>query len=100
MNYDIDLRRAIKSEEFKEYWAAKDVMKNYRVVATKRTLSIKWDDGSTYATFEVKLFEDLDLGVGIYCQGDLIDEQLELDTFDCTENEIAKSMIYYFRTRF
>lgn len=100
MNYNIDLRRAVKSEEFKNYWAVKE-RKDWKIKATKNTIQYVFDDeNEAFATFTIKLFEEDDLGVIIYAEGYMINEELELDTFDCTENEIAKAIAYYFYTRY
>lgn len=99
MNYNIDLRRAVKSEEFKNYWAVQD-RKNWKIKATKNTIQYLFEDNSVFATFTIKLFEEEDLGVGIYAEGQMIIEELEIDTFECTENEIAKAIAYYFWSRY
>lgn len=99
MNYNIDLRRVVKSEEFKKYWAVKE-RKDWKIKATKNTIQYVFEDNSVFATFSIKSFEEDDLGVRVYADGYMIDEELELDTFDCTENEIAKAIAYYFYTRY
>lgn len=99
MNYNIDLRRAVKSEEFNNYWAVKE-RKNWKIKATQNTIQYLFKDNSVFATFTIKLFEEEDLGVGIYAEGQMIDEELEIDTFECTESEIAMAIAYYFYTRY
>ena len=102
MNYNINLAEAIKTEEFKEYWATKAVVENWKISATKTKLVVWYDKSKNdkYAEFTIKTFEKDDLGVMVKCDDYEITPHLEMDSFNCTAIEIAKCCMYYFHSRF
>lgn len=102
MDYKINLAEAITMKEFTDYWAVQEVMKGYKITATKKKIVVWYDfkNKDKYAEFEVKTFEKDDLGVMVKCNDYEITPNMEIDSFDCTSLEIAKSCIYYFYSRF
>lgn len=97
---DINLRKAIKTEDFKNYWAYQE-RKFWPLRATKETMTFYYDDGTPFASFKVKVASDEELTmVMVYCNDEEITIKLELDPFNCTDLEIVKCCAYYFYSRF
>ena len=79
---------------YKDYWAYKEVAKNWKSKVTKTRVTIFFEDGDIYADFKLKKCDNFYL---IYCDGQLINDEVDFyDTYD----EAVKSCFYYFHTRF
>lgn len=82
------------AESYKDYWAYKEVTKNWKSKVTKTRVTIFFEDGDIYADFK------LEKGDGFYfiwLHGELINEEVDFyDTYD----DAVKSCFYYFNTRF
>ena len=98
---DINLKQAIKTDEFRNYWAYQE-RSFWPLNAWKRVMVFCGDDLTIYAKFNIKVIGDDELGqmVRVYCNDEDITYELELDPFNCNSLEIAKSCAYYFYSRF
>ena len=98
---DINLKQAIKTDEFRNYWAYQE-RSFWPLNAWKRVMVFCFDDLTIYAKFNIKVIGDDELGqmVRVYCNDEDITYELELDPFNCNSLEIAKSCAYYFYSRF
>lgn len=98
---DINLKQAIKTDEFKNYWAYQE-RAFWPLKASKRVMVFYFGDLTIYAKFNIKVIGDDELGqmIRVYCNDEDITYELELDPFNCTSIEVAKSCAYYFYSRF
>lgn len=83
---------------YKEYWAYKEVSKNWESKVTKTEVVIYFDKkkNDIYAQFKLQHDKEDDLYY-IWCDGELINDELEFYT---TYDEAVSSCFYYFHTRF
>lgn len=81
-------------EELKDFWAYKEVSKNYKVKADKTKVTILWKDGTVYTEYEIK---EIDGSYLVYNQGELINDEMD---FTETLLECQRGCIYHFHTRY
>jgi hypothetical protein len=83
---------------YKDYWAYKEVSKNWESKVTKTKVVIYFDKAANDIYGEFKLVYDKDGDFYfIYCNGELINDELDFyETYD----DAVKSCFYYFNTRF
>jgi hypothetical protein len=83
---------------YKEYWAYKEVSKNWESKVTETEVTIYFDKkkNDIYGQFTLE-YDDEAGFYFIYCDGELINDELDFyETYD----EAVKSCFYYFNTRF
>lgn len=83
---------------YKEYWAYKEVSKNWKSKVTETQVTIYFDEKMTevYGQFKLDYDKDADIYF-IWLDGELLND--ELDFYD-TWDDAVKSCFYYFHTRF
>lgn len=87
-----------KKDAYKDYWAYKEVSKNWESKVTENSVTIYFDKkkNDIYGHFTFEYYEDGGFYL-IYCDGELIND--ELDFYETWEDAV-KSCFYYFNTRF
>lgn len=83
---------------YKEYWAYKEVLKNWESEVTDTQVTIYFDKSKNdiYAQFKLEYDEDAEIYF-IWHEGELLNDKMDFyDTYD----EAVQSCFYYFHTRF